>query len=92
MAKLNGGKKKRLHNYMNVNLAKKYIRQHIELFGDEIYTLIDDYYIKKSNSYGSFQETLKSFKASIENCKKCNLSITRNKFVLDQEIQMQTYF
>ena len=66
---------------MDVNVAIKYIRQHIELFGDEIYTLIDDNYIKKSNSYRSFQETLKSFKASIENCEKCNLSITRNKFV-----------
>ena len=43
--------------------------------------LIDDNYIKKSNNYASFGETLNSFKASIENCEKCNLSITRNKFV-----------
>ena len=42
---------------------------------------IDDNYIKNSNNYGSFQRHLKSFKSSIENCEKCNLSLTRNKFV-----------
>ena len=50
MVKLNGGKEKRFHNSMNHSLAKKYIRQHIELFGDEIYTLINDTHIKKPNN------------------------------------------
>ena len=66
---------------MNVNIVKEYIRQHIELFGDEIYTHIDDIYSKKSNNSDSFHATLNSYKASIENCEKCNLSLTRNKFV-----------
>tara|TARA_Y100001970_G_C13969472_1_gene717420 strand:+ start:232 stop:900 length:669 start_codon:yes stop_codon:yes gene_type:complete len=66
---------------MDVNVAKKYIRQHIELFGNEIYTNIDDNYIKESNKYGSFHETLNSYKSSIENCENCNLSLTRNEFV-----------
>ena len=81
MAKLNGGKKKRLHSFMDINEAKKYFRQHIELFGNEIYTSIDDNRIKKFNNYGSIHETLNSYKVSIENCEKCNLSLTRNKFV-----------
>ena len=66
---------------MDAIVAKKYIRQHIELFGDEIYTLIDDKYINKWNNLNSVHETIDSFKASIENCDKCNLSLTRNKFV-----------
>ena len=63
------------------SLAKKYIRQHIELFGDEIYTLIDDTYNKESNDSLSSHASLNSYKESIENCEKCNLSLTRNKFV-----------
>ena len=69
---------------MKVSVAKKYMQQHIELFGDEIYTLIDHSdgsYNKKFNNLGSPHETLNSFKTLIENCEKCNLSITRNKFV-----------
>ena len=81
MAKLDGGKKKILRNYMDVNEAKKYMRQHIELFGDEIYTPIDDNQINESRNYGYFHEALGIFKSSIENCEKCNLSLTRNKFV-----------
>ena len=68
MVKLNGGKKKRFHNYMDASIAKKYLRQHIELFGDEIYTFIDDSSIEKLNNSGSSYETLNSYKASIENC------------------------
>tara|TARA_B100000287_G_scaffold274484_1_gene258491 strand:- start:3438 stop:4151 length:714 start_codon:yes stop_codon:yes gene_type:complete len=81
MVKLNGGKKKISHNHMYHSLAKKYIRQHIELFGDEIYTLIDDTYNKESNDSLSSHVSLNSYKESIENCEKCNLSLTRNKFV-----------
>ena len=66
---------------MDVKVAKKYIRQHIELFGDEIFAPVHGNYIKTSNNFGSFHESLNSFKASIENCEKCNLSLTRNKFV-----------
>ena len=66
---------------MDASIAKKYLRQHIELFGDEIYALNNDNYIKTSNNSDSSRETLDSFKASIENCEKCSLSLTRNKFV-----------
>ena len=66
---------------MDVNVAKKYLRQHIELFGDEIYTPIDDNINKTSNNPDFFNGALNSYKNSIENCEKCNLSITRNKFV-----------
>tara|TARA_Y100001970_G_scaffold137161_1_gene168744 strand:- start:5183 stop:5896 length:714 start_codon:yes stop_codon:yes gene_type:complete len=81
MAKLNGGKKKRLHNCMDVNVAIKYIRQHIELFGSEIYTFTDDTYNNEPNNHAIPHDSLNNFKASIENCEKCNLSLTRNKFV-----------
>tara|TARA_B100002052_G_scaffold283608_1_gene294697 strand:+ start:3428 stop:4096 length:669 start_codon:yes stop_codon:yes gene_type:complete len=66
---------------MDVSVAKKYIQQHIELFGDEIYSDVDCNYFKKYNNSISSYETLDSFKASIENCEKCDLSLTRNKFV-----------
>ena len=39
---------------MDVNVAKKYIRQHIELFGNEIYMFIDDNHIKKCNNLDFF--------------------------------------
>ena len=66
---------------MDYSLAKKYITQHIELFGDELYGMIDNSFISTSRKLDSFQESLDSFKASIENCELCNLSLTRNKFV-----------
>ena len=66
---------------MDLSAAKKYIRQYIELFGDEIFKPIDNNFIKNSNLLDPFHETLESFKTSIENCEKCNLSLTRNKFV-----------
>ena len=34
---------------MDASIAKKYLRQHIELFGDEIYALINDNYMDKSS-------------------------------------------
>ena len=81
MAKLNGGKKKKLHNYMDVNVAKKYLRQHIELFGDELYPIIYDNYKKGCTNLEFSHKNLDSLEASIKNCEKCNLSLTRNKFV-----------
>ncbi len=66
---------------MDYSLAKKYITQHIELFGDELYGMIDDSFISTSRNLDFFQESLDSFKALIENCELCNLSLTRNKFV-----------
>ena len=66
---------------MDVNIAKKYLRQYIDLFGDEIYTPIDNNYSNTSNSFSSLNETLNSYKDSIENCENCNLYLTRNKFV-----------
>ncbi len=66
---------------MNFSKTKKYISQHIELFGDEIYNSIDEKFKQTSTNLNSISETLDIFKASIENCEKCNLSHTRNKFV-----------
>ena len=66
---------------MDVNVAKKYLRQHIELFGDEIYAPIDDNYIKECTNLDPSHKNLHSLEASIKNCEKCNLSLTRNKFV-----------
>ncbi len=66
---------------MDVNVAKKYLRQHIELFGDEIYAIIDDNYIKECTNLDHSQKNLDSLESSIKNCEKCNLSLTRNKFV-----------
>ena len=68
-------------SFMDVSVAKKYMRQYIELFGDEIYAIIDENQIKASDSFSFFNHNLKSFKASIENCEKCTLSHNRNKFV-----------
>tara|TARA_B100001250_G_C19647028_1_gene720855 strand:- start:213 stop:881 length:669 start_codon:yes stop_codon:yes gene_type:complete len=66
---------------MDYSLAKKYMTQHIELFGDELYRMNDDSFISASSNSDSFHEALYSFKDSIENCELCNLSLTRNKFV-----------
>ncbi len=66
---------------MDVNVAKKYLRQHIELFGDEIYAIIDDNYIKECTNLDHSQKNLDSLESSIKNCEKCNLSLTRNKIV-----------
>ncbi len=68
-------------SFMDIKVAKKYMRQYTELFGDEIYTFIDKNQIKAPNSFSFFNHNLNSFKASIENCEKCNLALTRNKFV-----------
>ena len=61
MVKLNGGKKKRFHNYMDASIAKKYLRQHIELFGDELYGMIDDSFISTSRNLDFFQEHQRSY-------------------------------
>ena len=50
MEMLNGGKKKKYHNFMDVILEERYIKQCIEIFGDEIYTDIYNKYNRTSNN------------------------------------------
>ena len=66
---------------MDIIDTKRFINQHIELFGNEIYSNIhkkEGHPLAKSESTS---ESILSFQSSIENCKKCNLGTTRNKFV-----------
>ena len=49
---------------MNFSKTKKYISQHIELFGDEIYNSIDEKFKQTSTNLNSISETLDIFKAS----------------------------
>ena len=66
---------------MDIIDTKRFITQHIELFGNEIYSNIHK---KEDHSLTKLEPTsgpILSFKSSIENCKKCNLGSTRNKFV-----------
>jgi len=66
---------------MDIIDTKRFINQHIELFGNEIYSNIHK---KEGNALTkpeSTSESILSFQSSIENCRKCNLGITRNKFV-----------
>ncbi len=66
---------------MDIIDTKRFINQHIELFGNEIYSNIhknEDHTLTKLEPTSG---PILSFKSSIENCKKCNLGSTRNKFV-----------
>lgn len=66
---------------MDIIDTKRFINQHIELFGNEIYSNIhkkEDHLLTKLKPTSG---SILSFKSSIENCKKCNLGSTRNKFV-----------
>ena len=66
---------------MDIIDTKRFINQHIELFGNEIYSNIHK---KEGNTLTkpeSTSESILSFQSSIENCRKCNLGTTRNKFV-----------
>ena len=66
---------------MDIIDTKRFINQHIELFGNEIYSNIHK---KEGHRLTKLEPTsgpILSFKSSIENCKKCNLGSTRNKFV-----------
>ena len=66
---------------MDIIDTKRFINQHIELFGNEIYSNIhkkEDHSLTKLEPISG---PILSFKSSIENCKKCNLGSTRNKFV-----------
>ena len=66
---------------MDIIDTKRFINQHIELFGNEIYSNIHK---KEGNALTkpeSTSESILSFQSSIENCRKCNLGTTRNKFV-----------
>ena len=66
---------------MDIIDTKRFINQHIELFGNEIYSNIHK---KENHALTKLEPTsgpILSFKSSIENCKKCNLGSTRNKFV-----------
>ena len=66
---------------MDISLTKRFINQHLELFGKEIYSngySIQNNILAKSNSTGNI---LLDYKASIEKCCQCNLGNSRNKFV-----------
>ena len=81
MVMLNGGKKKIFNKYMDEITLKRYISQHIELFGNELYMPTDYNGEARSNNLPHKYKSLDSFRAAIEKCEKCNLSNTRNKFV-----------
>ena len=66
---------------MDIIDTKKFINQHIELFGNEIYSNIHKKEGLALTKTKSLDESILSFKSSIENCRKCNLGTTRDKFV-----------
>ena len=66
---------------MDVPITKRFIQQHIELFGKEIYS---NGYEKQNNipsDSNSTDKILLNYKLSIENCRECNLGNSRNNFV-----------
>ena len=66
---------------MDITVAKKFIKQHIELFGEEIYSDVSITYNNILEDSISTEKVLNNYKLSIENCCKCNLGNSRNKFV-----------
>ena len=66
---------------MDNSVTKRFIKQHIELFGKEIYS--NRYPIKYNvlTDSSTTDNALHNYKSTIENCCKCNLGNTRNKFV-----------
>ena len=66
---------------MDIIDTKRFINQHIELFGNEIYSNIHKKEGHALTKPDSTSESILSFQSSIENCRKCNLGTTRNKFV-----------
>ena len=66
---------------MDSSVTKRFIKQHIELFGEEIYSNgypIQNNIVADSNST---DKILHNYKSSIESCCECNLGNSRNKFV-----------
>ena len=66
---------------MDIPITKRFIQQHIELFGEEIYS---NGYEKQNNipsDSNSTDKILLNYKLSIENCRECNLGNSRNNFV-----------
>ena len=66
---------------MDIPITKRFIQQHIELFGKEIYS---NGYEKQNNmpsDSNSTDKILLNYKLSIENCRECNLGNSRNNFV-----------
>ena len=66
---------------MDIIDTKRFINQYIELYGNTIYSNIHK---KEGNALTrpeSTSESIFSFQSSIENCRKCNLGTTKNKFV-----------
>ena len=66
---------------MDINDTKAFIDQHIDLFGKEFYSDINKKPDIRLTTPKPTNESIFSFKSSIENCKRCNLGMTRNKFV-----------
>ena len=66
---------------MDIPATKRFIKQHIELFGKEIYS---NGYEKQNNmpsDSNSTDKILLNYKLSIESCRECNLGNSRNNFV-----------
>ena len=66
---------------MDINVKKRFIKQHIELFGKDIYS---NGSAKQNNIIADINSTdkiLLNYKLSIENCSECNLVNSRNNFV-----------
>ena len=66
---------------MDISVTKSFFKQHIELFGKEIYS---NGYEKQNNmpsDSNSTDKILLNYKLSIENCRECNLGNSRNNFV-----------
>ena len=63
---------------MDITVAKKFIKQHIELFGEEIYSDVSITYNNILEDSISTEKVLNNYKLSIENCCKCNLGNSRN--------------
>ena len=61
--------------------TKRFINQYIELYGNTIYSNIHKKEGHALTRPESTSESILSFQSSIENCRKCNLGTTRNKFV-----------
>ena len=66
---------------MDIIDTKRFINQHIELYGNEVYLNIHKKEGHALTKPESTSESILSFHSSIENCRKCNLGTIRNKFV-----------
>ena len=64
---------------MNIVNKNKFINQHIELYGNELFFNSPSPFIKKSNLLNN--SLLSIFESSVEGCMKCELGTSRKKIV-----------